>query len=68
MPRKDGTGPMGVGPITGRGLGPCTGARPARYGVGFGTGLGRRLLRRRGFAGGYGRGFAINQNPWKTQK
>ncbi len=68
MPRRDGTGPIGAGSITGRGLGPCTGAGPVRYGTGFGMRLGRRLLRRRGFAGGYGRGFAINRNPARTQK
>lgn len=27
MPRFDGTGPMGQGPMTGRGLGSCTGRR-----------------------------------------
>lgn len=31
MPGRDGTGPIGAGPITGRGLGFCTGA-----GFGFG--------------------------------
>lgn len=35
MPRRDGTGPDGKGPKTGRGLGPCKngpkgGGRPAR--------------------------------------
>lgn len=64
MPRKDGTGPVGAGPVTGKGLGPCTGAKLVGYGAGFGMGLGRRLLRRRGF----GRGFAINQDPTKAQK
>ena len=34
MPRKDGTGPEGKGPNTGRGLGPC--------GKGLGRGPGRR--------------------------
>jgi hypothetical protein len=41
MPRFNGTGPLGYGPVTGRGLGPC-GA-----GMGWRKGLGR----------GYGRGF-----------
>ena len=68
MPRGDGTGPTGTGPITGRGLGPCAGARSVRYGTGFGMRLGRRLLRRRGFAGGSGKGFSINRNPARTQK
>jgi hypothetical protein len=32
MPRYDGTGPFGAGPLTGRGLGPCGGG----YGRGYG--------------------------------
>lgn len=68
MPRRDGTGPRGVGSKTGRGLGSCTGAKIVRYGAGLGMGLGRRLIRRRGPAGSYGRGFAVNQNSTKTQK
>jgi len=59
MPGRDGTGPIGAGPITGRGLGFCTGA-----GLGLGLGPGCR----RGFGGGYGRGFAINWTAPKTQK
>ena len=49
MPAQDGTGPMGGGPLTGRGLGPC--------GRGFGLGRG---FRGRGFGigRGFGRGFA----------
>ena len=42
MPRRDGTGPMGAGPKTGRGFGPC--AWPAGKqgrGMGFGRGYGR---------------------------
>lgn len=39
MPFRDGTGPLGQGPLTGRGLGPCgTGNYPrrfARFGRGF---------------------------------
>lgn len=45
MPGGNGTGPLGQGPMTGRGLGVCAGAVPAGYGMGLG--------RRRGF----GRGF-----------
>lgn len=37
MPRFDGTGPAGMGPMTGRGLGPCG------YGRGCGRGYGRGL-------------------------
>lgn len=40
MPRFDGTGPLGQGPRTGRGLGPCGGVRRGfgcwgGYGYGF---------------------------------
>ena len=38
MPNRNGTGPAGQGPLTGRGLGPC----------------GRGLALRRGFGRGYG--------------
>ena len=64
MPRRDGTGPMGAGSMTGRGLGFCTGANAVKYGAGLGMGLGLGLACRRGF----GRGFAINQTSSKTQK
>ncbi len=45
MPARDRTGPMGLGPGTGRGMGPCV------QGPGFGFGFGR------GMGGGWGRGF-----------
>lgn len=60
MPRGDGTGPAGMGPMTGRAAGYCAGydrpgfANPyvrGGFGYGFGRGLGR------GFRGGFGRGF-----------
>jgi len=41
MPNRDGTGPQGKGPLTGRGLGPCQNiqGRPMRQrGQGFGRG------------------------------
>lgn len=47
MPRRDRTGPMGWGPRTGRGLGPC----------GYGRVSPRRRYSRRGFGGGQGFGF-----------
>ncbi|MDD4390627.1 MAG: DUF5320 domain-containing protein [Eubacteriales bacterium] len=68
MPRRNGTGPMGVGSMTGRGLGFCTGANAVKYGAGLGIGLGLGLACRRGFGRGFGRGFAINQTSSKTQK
>ena len=63
MPRRDGTGPMGQGSMTGRGLGNCVGMRPyygAGYGAGFagygrGCGLGYRRGGRFGFGLGQGR-------------
>ena len=54
MPRRDGTGPMGSGAMTGRGIGSCTGANTAKYGAGYGCRLGR--------------GFAVNQTSPETQK
>ena len=59
MPRGDGTGPRGLGPMTGRAAGYCAGypiagfmnAYVGRPGLGFG--YGRGLGRGRG----YGRGF-----------
>jgi hypothetical protein len=40
MPRNDGTGPMGKGTMTGRGLGRCAGSKRMRYGARIGIGLG----------------------------
>ena len=68
MPRRDGTGPMGAGSMTGRGLGLCTGANVVKYGAGLGMGLGLGLACRRGFGRGFGRGFAFNHTSSKTQK
>lgn len=48
MPRRDGSGPMGQGAMTGRGLGLCRGINYERCGYGLGYGL------RRGFARGLG--------------
>ena len=48
MPRGDGTGPMGMGPMTGRGAGYCAGypisgfMNPVGCGLGFGRGRGFR--------------------------
>ncbi|MFH0912634.1 MAG: DUF5320 domain-containing protein [Patescibacteria group bacterium] len=38
MARLDGTGPMGYGPMTGRGLGPCGGSMGWARGGGLGMG------------------------------
>jgi len=64
MPRFDGTGPMGQGPLTGRGLGNCvpqpnTSQRfPVLSGLGqrLGLGLGRGAGRGAGLGRGLGRG------------
>ncbi|MBD3256442.1 MAG: hypothetical protein GF383_15195 [Candidatus Lokiarchaeota archaeon] len=58
MPRGDGTGPGGLGPMTGRGLGYCAGYSTPGYMKGPGMGLGRGGGRGRGGRGlGWGRGF-----------
>jgi len=41
MPAFDGTGPRGMGPMTGRGMGWCGGWRAGLGRGGFGRGLGR---------------------------
>jgi len=41
MPFRDGTGPQGQGPLTGRGVGPCGDGRGFGFGRGFGKGFGR---------------------------
>ncbi|MFO7710905.1 MAG: DUF5320 domain-containing protein [Candidatus Woesearchaeota archaeon] len=46
MPAGDRTGPLGDGPLTGRGLGPCGGRRAFR-GRGLGRGFRRGLFGRR---------------------
>jgi hypothetical protein len=61
MPGRDGTGPVGAGPMTGRGLGLCTGVNTVKYGAGFGMGLGRGLACRHGFSGGLGGGYGRTQ-------
>ncbi len=56
MPRGDGTGPEGLGPMTGRGLGYCAGFDSPGFTKGVGRGQGRGLARGRGR--GIGRGLA----------
>jgi len=68
MPRRDGTGTMGAGTMTGRGLGLCTGANAVGYGSGSGMGFGRGFACRRGFGRGFGRSFSIDETSPKTQK
>jgi len=40
MPNMNGTGPQGMGAMTGKGLGPCGGGMRRGCGRGFGRGLG----------------------------
>ena len=59
MPGGNGTGPMGMGPMTGRAAGYCAGNSVPGYvnpgpGRGFGMGFGRGF-RGRGGGGGWGR-------------
>lgn len=56
MPRGDGTGPMGMGPMSGRGAGLCAGYNMSGFanrGCGMGLGLGRRAGFRAAGAGGW---------------
>lgn len=56
MPRGNGMGPMGMGPMTGRAAGSCAGnGKPGVAGLGAGLGCG--FGRGRGGGGGFGRGF-----------
>ncbi len=65
MPWGDRTGPLGLGPRTGRGLGYCSGFSTPGFlkpgGWGFGWGFGRGWGRGRGWRwwwfGGWGRGW-----------
>jgi len=72
MPRGDGTGPMGMGPMTGRAAGYCAGyPTPGFMNSGGGQGLGmawgrgggggRAMAWRRGRGGGFG--FASSAAP-----
>jgi len=55
MPRGDGTGPRGMGPMTGRGAGYCAGYSNPGFMNPMGGRMGLGLGRGRGF-GAYGRG------------
>ena len=64
MPWGDRTGPNGMGPMTGRGLGYCTGhSAPGHMNPAPGRGMGRRGVWGRGFYGG-GRGW--RHSFWAT--
>lgn len=63
MPNGDGTGPMGIGPMTGRGRGACQGNK-LNQGLGTGNGMRNGAGRGNGRGNGFGRmsgfGFASN--------
>ncbi|RKY32674.1 MAG: hypothetical protein DRP74_02005 [Candidatus Omnitrophota bacterium] len=64
MPRGDGTGPMGLGPMTGRAAGYCAGYSVPGYmnpAVGAGFGAGRGFY---GRGGGFGRGGGRGRRNW----
>lgn len=55
MPGRNGTGPIGQGSLTGRGMGICGGNNPSGKGYAQGFGLGRGLGSGRGCGRGLGR-------------
>jgi hypothetical protein len=59
MPGFNGTGPMGQGPMTGRGLGPCGGGMA--WGRGCGRGWGARFF-------GYGRNRGYSLEDLEAEK
>lgn len=61
MPNMDGTGPQGMGVVTGRGLGPCGGGMRRGCGRGFGRGLGRGF----GFRARYATPIALTKEEEK---
>jgi hypothetical protein len=70
MPGGDGTGPAGMGPMTGRGAGYCAGystpgaVNPVRFGFGRGLGFGFRGGHGRRWAGPYaGYGYNVPYTP-----
>ncbi len=63
-PMGDGTGPLGQGPASGKGMGPCGGSQRRGWGGGRGQGgPGRGQGRGRGFGRGRRRGGVMQPNP-----
>jgi len=60
MPRGDGTGPAGQGPMTGRGLGYCNGFATPGFGKPSPRGMGRGFF---GRGSGFRRGYRNFQYP-----
>ena len=63
MPGFDRTGPMGYGPRTGRGLGPCGMGFRRGAGMGFGRGMGFRA-----YGPAYAGGYAPAYEPTREQE
>jgi len=63
MPREDGTGPGGMGPMTGRAAGYCAGYSVPGYMNPYG---GRSFGAGRAFAGGFGRGRGYRNQHYAT--
>jgi len=65
MPGGDGTGPMGMGPMTGRRAGYCTGYSVPGYTNASVRGFGRGFARGRGFGRGFWRrGYCSYPGPY----
>lgn len=63
MPRRDGSGPVGQGPLTGRGLGNCTGVQNTAYGYGRGYSMGPGMGLKAGCGRGFGRFYTAAPAP-----
>lgn len=63
MPRGDRTGPMGQGPMTGRGAGFCAGYAVPGY-INPAGGMGMGMAWGRGRGGGFGRGWRNRAMAW----
>ena len=67
MPAGDGTGPAGMGPMTGRGAGYCAGHGTPGYANPMpGRGFGMRWGRGRAWGGGWGRGRGWRHQYYAT--
>lgn len=64
MPRRDGSGPMGDGAMTGKGFGSCTGANTLVKGTGLGLGFKNGMACRHGLR----RFSAADQTTSETRK
>ena len=66
MPGRDGTGPVGQGSMTGRGLGPCGNGIPWGTARGFGPGMGMGMGLGKGI--GMGRGMGLGRAQMLRQR